>query len=94
MLFETQKKADTFIRFNSEEIKEENGYCPMRSYFCIACNGWHVTSRVENVNLLSKSEIVMDKYRFFIEIREKRKMRDRMKRAERRKRVAEKDNFS
>lgn len=45
MLFETQKKADTFLKFNSEDIEGESGYAPQRSYFCIACNGWHVTSR-------------------------------------------------
>ena len=48
MLFETEKQADTFIRFNREEIEERAGYCPARSYFCIICNGWHVTSKKEH----------------------------------------------
>lgn len=94
MLFETQKKADTFIKFNSEEIKEENGFCPTRSYFCIACNGWHVTSHAENVNLLSKSEIAMDKYRLFIEAKERMKILDKIKRKERRKRLAKENDFN
>ena len=28
MLFETEKKAETFIKFNSDEIEEESGYKP------------------------------------------------------------------
>lgn len=44
ILFETQKKADTFIAFNAKEIEKEKGYAPIRSYFCVTCNGWHVTS--------------------------------------------------
>ena len=44
MLFETEKKAQTFIKFNREEIEAESGYGPQRSYFCLFCNGWHITS--------------------------------------------------
>ncbi len=42
--FETQKKADNFIKFNAEEILEENGKAPDRSYYCPLCCAWHVTS--------------------------------------------------
>lgn len=44
MLFDTQEKADAFILRNQEQIKEESGYSPKRSYHCIVCGGWHVTS--------------------------------------------------
>lgn len=44
MLFESQKKADNFIRYNSEGIQEENGKSPVRSYYCEMCGGYHVTS--------------------------------------------------
>ena len=44
MLFETQSKADNFIKFNKDVILEENGKAPVRSYFCTFCNGYHVTS--------------------------------------------------
>ena len=44
MLFETQAKADNFIRYNSEGILEENGKAPVRSYYCEMCGGYHVTS--------------------------------------------------
>ncbi len=49
MLFPTQKKADNFIRFNSEAIKAETGFAPIRSYYCITCLGWHVTHREAEV---------------------------------------------
>ena len=63
MLFETEKQADTFIRFNREEIEERAGYCPARSYFCIICNGWHVTSKKEHGHLISKSEKILGDYK-------------------------------
>lgn len=44
MIFETQAKADNFIRYNSEDILEENGKAPVRSYYCQICGGYHVTS--------------------------------------------------
>ena len=44
MLFESQAKADNFILYNKEEIEEENGKAPVRSYYCRLCGGWHVTS--------------------------------------------------
>ena len=44
ILFPTKKKADNFIRFNADEIMDETGKAPVRSYYCISCGGWHVTS--------------------------------------------------
>ncbi len=44
MLFETKSKADNFIKFNKDNILEENGHAPVRSYYCEFCCGYHVTS--------------------------------------------------
>ncbi len=44
MLFSTQKKADNFIKFNADDIMEETGIKPARSYYCQLCFGYHVTS--------------------------------------------------
>lgn len=44
ILFPTKKKADNFIRFNADEIMDETGKAPVRSYYCKLCGGWHVTS--------------------------------------------------
>jgi hypothetical protein len=78
MLFETEKKANTFIRFNSEEIESESGYSPIRSYHCIVCNGWHVTSRKAPFKVKSKTENILEQYQH-----------DKEQRAIKRARVAE-----
>ena len=44
MLFETQAKADNFIKFNRDEIASLSGKVPSRSYYCSFCCAWHVTS--------------------------------------------------
>lgn len=47
ILFETQAKADNFIKFNSEEILRNSWRthkAPVRSYYCQLCGGFHVTS--------------------------------------------------
>lgn len=54
MVFESQAKADNFIRYNREDIEEENGRAPVRSYYCKLCAGWHVTSKASKaVKVLS-----------------------------------------
>lgn len=57
MLFETEKKAEGFIKFNSEEIEEISGYSPQRSYYCLFCGGWHVTSIKETFGLSKKEQL-------------------------------------
>lgn len=49
MLFKTEKKALTFIRFNAEEIASRNadGKAPARAYYCVACGAWHTSSSLE-----------------------------------------------
>lgn len=47
MLFESQSKADNFIKFNGDEIAEQTGKAPSRSYYCSFCCGWHITSIVD-----------------------------------------------
>ena len=43
MLFETQKQADSFIKWNGEDIDTHGG--ELRSYYCPACGGWHISSK-------------------------------------------------
>jgi len=62
MLFETEKKAENFIKFNHEEIEAESGYSPIRSYFCIFCGGWHITSLKEKI-VISKNEQMFEEYK-------------------------------
>ncbi len=42
--FDTKQKADSFITFNADEIYETSGHAPVRSYYCVKCCCWHVTS--------------------------------------------------
>lgn len=44
MWFETQAKADNFLKFNKDNIAAVGGKAPTRSYYCSFCCGWHVTS--------------------------------------------------
>ena len=44
MLFESQSKADNFIRYNYVEITAHSDHTPSRSYYCTFCCGWHITS--------------------------------------------------
>ena len=43
MLFETEKEANTFLKFNMESVNP-NGDRTMRAYYCPACCGWHISS--------------------------------------------------
>ena len=45
--FESKKEAEMFIKYNSEECRQENGYAPIRAYYCQACCGWHLSSRAK-----------------------------------------------
>lgn len=43
MLFETEKKAQNFIKFNGNEIDTRGG--ELRPYYCPACCGYHISSK-------------------------------------------------
>jgi hypothetical protein len=58
MLFESEKKAENFIKFNKEEIKAESGYSPERSYYCLFCCGWHITSIKEKIGISKKEKFL------------------------------------
>lgn len=62
MVFENEKKANTFIKFNGDEIEAASGFAPIRAYYCIVCGGWHVTSKEEVPGLKSPTEIRLEKY--------------------------------
>lgn len=61
ILFESEKKANNFIKFNAEEIKSQSGYCPTRSYFCITCGGYHTTSKT-NEPKTNRTETIINHY--------------------------------
>lgn len=86
MLFETEKKAENFIRFNKEEIETESGYGPQRCYYCLFCGGWHTTSIKEKIGL-SKNEQLLEQFK-----EEKEKKMVTQKENSTKKNVAEEQN--
>lgn len=56
MLFETQEKADNFMRFNNSIMATKSKKTPKRSYYCSFCCGWHITSIDDNEFAKSKEE--------------------------------------
>ena len=81
-VFETEKKADNFIKFNSNDIELENGYAPKRSYFCIACGAWHITSNENEFQGKSFTEKVLEKYTIKREINQKLQIIESQKKQE------------
>jgi ribosomal protein S27E len=73
MLFETEVKAQAFMRFNNEEIESVNGYAPIRSYFCNVCGGWHLTSKMGEAYISPKTEKILEEYETAKRLREERK---------------------
>lgn len=54
MVFETEKKAQTFLKFNMDEINPD-GTREMRVYWCEACGGYHISSHKKpTVNKVEK----------------------------------------
>ncbi|MFN4146019.1 MAG: hypothetical protein ACK4GN_09365 [Runella sp.] len=58
MLFETERQALNFIKFNSEEIESTSGYSPKRAYFCSFCAGWHITHIEEEIGPSRKEQLL------------------------------------
>ncbi len=69
MLFESEKKAQLFMKFNNEEIAEESDKVPARAYYCEACGGWHLTHLSEPYKGASLTEQLMDQYQASKEIK-------------------------
>ena len=61
MLFETEKKAQNFLKFNMNEVNP-NGTRTMRVYYCPACCGYHISSheyKGDNMN----TDRLIEKYK-------------------------------
>lgn len=82
LLFETEKKALNFIKFNADEIEENSGYKPERVYFCKACGGYHVTHNKERI-CKSSTEKALERYQDYQERWEVNKKRSKEKPKER-----------
>ncbi|MCL2039069.1 MAG: hypothetical protein FWG85_01405 [Bacteroidetes bacterium] len=63
ILFETEKKANNFIKFNGAEFEDDPGHKPQRSYYCVACGGWHITSMEEYLRIFTPTEWIVQAYK-------------------------------
>lgn len=61
MLFETEAKAQTFIRFNGGEIDSHGN--TLRPYFCPGCGGWHISSHKYNAKYDNRTDKLIDDYK-------------------------------
>ena len=79
MLFQTEKKAEGFIRFNGDDIPIPEG-CTLRTYYCMACGGWHITHKRYRPNYGQFTENVIEQYREMMRLRTYDKERRRQQR--------------
>lgn len=61
MLFETEKKALTFIKFNGDEVERLGEQ--LRVYYCDACCGWHITSHPYKKSYDNLTDKLLDAYK-------------------------------
>lgn len=59
MLFETETKANNFIKFNSDTF--ENGE-ELRAYYCPACCGYHISSKPHKRSYDSQTDRLLKAY--------------------------------
>jgi hypothetical protein len=60
MLFETERKARDFIKWNGDDINTHGG--ELRPYYCPSCCGWHLTSKVHNEYYDHRTEELIGAY--------------------------------
>lgn len=75
MLFETEKKAQLFMKFNNEDIATENKNVPVRAYYCDACCGWHLTHISAAFAGPSRTDQAIERMRTTINIKREAKQR-------------------
>lgn len=59
MLFESESKANNFIKWNKDNI--DNGD-KLRSYYCPACCGWHITHMKYHKSMDNKTDNMIEAY--------------------------------
>lgn len=59
MLFESESKANSFIKWNKDEI--ENGD-KLRSYYCPACCGWHISHQKFHKDMEGRTDKLIESY--------------------------------
>lgn len=60
MLFETESKAKNFIKFNGSDVEYRG---ELRTYYCPACAGYHISSKEHKKNYDSQTDRLIDAYK-------------------------------
>lgn len=60
MLFETERKAQDFIRWNADDM--EYGGEQLRAYYCPACCGWHISSHEHREDYDRRTDKLIEAY--------------------------------
>lgn len=60
LLFETEKKAETFIKFNGNELSDNPD--KLRVYYCPACCGYHISSKPFYNGYEGRTERMLERY--------------------------------
>ncbi len=62
ILFESEKKAMNFLKWNEDKIPHTS---PLRPYFCSACAGWHITHIAIERAKTDQTDIAIERYNTF-----------------------------
>ena len=64
MLFETEKKAQNFIKFNGQDIlRDGQTIDQIRVYYCPSCCGYHITSKPFKETYNHNTERLLKEYK-------------------------------
>lgn len=66
IFFETEAKANNFIKYNGEDIDTHGG--ELRPYYCPACCGYHISSKPHKWNYDSQTDRLIEAYKKDLEL--------------------------
>lgn len=71
MLFETERKANDFIKWNGDDIVHTG---TLRSYYCPSCCGWHITHMKPSKEYENKTQNLIDSYQRSLKVNHMKKI--------------------
>lgn len=66
MLFESEAKANNFIKWNGDDIDTHGG--ELRPYYCPACGGYHISSKPYKASYDHNTENLIQRYKKDVEL--------------------------
>ena len=65
MLFESESKAENFIKWNGDDIDTHGD--GLRAYYCPACCGWHITHKKHRKSYDHRTDELIEAYNRLVE---------------------------